>query len=127
MIIKLLLLGGLVFAGGFAYRGGPGSWSLATRRVAFSTLLVTGTVAVLFPPLVTAAAHLLGVGRGTDLVLYVFVMGSMFVWIGLYRRLHDMEHRFVELSRAIALGHAPAQDPEPAKETTATGGAGSPR
>jgi hypothetical protein len=61
-------------------------------------------VAVLAPTTISEVANLVGVGRGTDLVLYVFVLASLFIWIGLYRRLHDMEERFVDLARQIALG-----------------------
>jgi hypothetical protein len=60
-------------------------------------------VGIVFPGLVTAVANAVGVGRGADLVLYVMVVVSVFVWVGVYRRLHDMEARFVELSRNIAL------------------------
>jgi hypothetical protein len=103
VIIKLLLVAGVVTAAMFAYRGAPGARSLAVRRVAFSGVVVAALVAVIAPQLVTHVANLVGVGRGADLVLYFFVVASMFVWVGLYRRLHDMEHRFVELNRAIAL------------------------
>ena len=103
MTIKLLLLAAITGAALFAYRGAPGAASLAARRLAFCILLVGATIAVVYPPLVTRLANLVGVGRGADLVLYGFVLGSIFVWIGLYRRLHDMEHRFVQLNRAIAL------------------------
>jgi hypothetical protein len=103
VIIQVLLLAGIVAAAAFSYRGAPGALSLAARRLAFASMLVGAVVAVVSPALVTRVANVVGVGRGTDLVLYGFVLGSVFVSIGLYRRLHDLEHRFVELNRAIAL------------------------
>lgn len=103
MIIKLLLLLGVVLAALFAYRGAPGALSLATRRLALAGTLVSAAVAIVLPDLVTTVAQSVGVGRGADLVLYGAVIVSIFVWIGLYRRLHDMEQRFVQLNRAIAL------------------------
>jgi hypothetical protein len=103
MIIQGLLLAGLVLAAGFAYRGAPGALALATRRLGLSALLVAAVLATVFPQLVTWVANRVGVGRGTDLVLYCFVVASIFVCIGLYRRIHEIEHRFVELSRSIAL------------------------
>jgi hypothetical protein len=72
---------------------------------------LAAALAILFPDRVTSVAHLLGVGRGADLVLYGFVVASVFVWIGLYRRLHEMEHRFVQLNRAIALDGRPPLAP----------------
>jgi small membrane protein len=104
--IKLLLLVCALLAAGFAYRGAPSSLSLATRRVALLLTLFAAVVAIVSPEIVTWIANLLGVGRGTDLVLYGLVIASFFVWIGLYRRLHEMEHRFVDLSRAMALDRA---------------------
>jgi hypothetical protein len=103
VIIKLFLLAGIACAACFAYRGAPGALSLATRRLAFTGTLVAAAVAVVAPRLVTAVARLVGVGRGTDLVLYSLGLVSLFIWIGMYRRLHVMELRFVALNRAIAL------------------------
>jgi hypothetical protein len=110
MTIKLLLLAGVVLAALFAYRGAPTASSLATRRLALVATLAAAGVAILAPDLVTAVANAVGVGRGTDLVLYVFVLASLFIWIGLYRRLHEMEARFVQLNRAIALNQLPGSD-----------------
>jgi hypothetical protein len=108
MIIKLILLVALLFAASFAYRGRPSALSLFTRRMSLCLLLAAAAVAITFPPLVTDLANIVGVGRGTDLVLYGFVVGSIFVWIGLYRRLHDLEHKLVVINRAIALQRGPA-------------------
>ena len=104
MTIKLILITALVLAGLFAYRAGRGARSLAARRVGFLLAMALCIAAVLAPSLISRVAVAVGVGRGTDLVLYVFVMASLFIWIGLYRRLHDMEERFVDLARQIALG-----------------------
>jgi hypothetical protein len=103
VIIKVLLLAGLLCAAVFAYRGAPGALPLAIRRLALAGALGAAVVATLVPGLVTTVANLVGVGRGTDLVLYGLVVTSAFLWIGLYRRLHELEHRFVTLNRAIAL------------------------
>jgi hypothetical protein len=104
MIIKLILIAGLTLAGLFAYRAGRGARSLALRRIGFLLAMALCIVAVLAPTTISEVANLVGVGRGTDLVLYIFVLASLFIWIGLYRRLHDMEERFVDLARQIALG-----------------------
>jgi hypothetical protein len=106
MTIKLLLLAGVVLAALFAYRGAPTASSLATRRLALGATLAAAGVAIVAPDLVTAVANAVGVGRGTDLVLYVFVLAAMFIWIGLYRRLHELEGRYAELVRSIALDRA---------------------
>ena len=51
-------------------------------------------------------------------MLYALVVVSVFVWVGVYRRLHDMEARFVALSRKIALDGSP-QDSYTAGSSTA--------
>ena len=114
MIIKLFLIAGLTVAGLAAYRSGRGARSLAFRRIGFLVVMTGCLLAVVSPAIVSRAANFMGVGRGTDLVLYVFVVASLFIWIGLYRRLHDMEERFVDLARQIALGKiTPPEVPTP--------------
>jgi small membrane protein len=121
MIIKLLLLSGLCVAALFAYRSARSARSLALRRVGLALILSAAVIGIAFPALVTVVANAVGVGRGADLVLYALVVVSMFVWVGVYRRLHDVEARFVELSRSLALERVrntdqdmlpPAKDPE---------------
>jgi hypothetical protein len=103
MIIKLLLLSGLCVAAVLAYRSARSARSLALRRVGLALILSAAVVGIAFPGVVTAVANAVGVGRGADLVLYALVVVSVFVWVGVYRRLHDMDARFVELSRRLAL------------------------
>ena len=122
MIIKLLLLSGLCVAAVFAYRSARSARSLALRRVGLALILSAAVVGIVFPSLVTAVANAVGVGRGADLVLYVLVVVSVFVWVGVYRRLHDMEARFVELSRRLALERVPTtdQDMPPSRQAPET-------
>jgi small membrane protein len=118
MAIKLLLL--LSFAGlaVAAARLGPSPRHLAVRRLLGTALLVVSGVAVLFPTLVTDLARALGVGRGTDLVLYVFVVVSAVTWLGMYRRVTELEGRLTRLVRSQALAtpehppHVPPLDRE---------------
>ena len=103
MIIKLLLVSGLCVAAVLAYRGTRSARALAMRRTGLLLVLGTAVVGIMFPGLVTAVANEVGVGRGADLVLYILVILSLFIWVGVYRRLHDLEARFVALSRHVAL------------------------
>ena len=119
MIIKLLLLSGLCVATAFAYRNTRSARSLALRRVGLALTMSAAVVGIAFPALVTAVANAVGVGRGADLVLYLLVLVSVFVWVGIYRRLHDMETRFVELSRSVALDNVEARRDESTHPGTA--------
>lgn len=109
MTIKLILLVALAAAAAYALRGGTGSAHLALRRLAGAGVVLLSAVSVVLPDLVTAAANAVGVGRGADLVLYVFVVASLFVWVALHRRVHDLETRLLAVSRRVAIQEADAQ------------------
>lgn len=103
MIIKLLLLASLVGAGLLLLRGRPTALNLLVRRGLTLAAIGAGVVAVLFPAAVTEVANTVGVGRGTDLVVYVLAVTFLFVSIALYLRLGQMQDRLVEVARRHAL------------------------
>jgi small membrane protein len=67
-------------------------------------------VSVLFPGIVTWVAEQVGVGRGTDLLLYILVVAFMLVAVVLFRRIAELERKYVDLARVIAIGDARAAD-----------------
>lgn len=69
-------------------------------------LLAGAVVLVLFPNLTTRVAHLLGVGRGTDLLLYVSLIAGLHVALLLYLRTRELERKLTEQTRAIAIRNA---------------------
>lgn len=102
MLIKVLLV--LAFAlAAYATLAGPAARQLATRRLLGLALAGGGMVAVVWPDLTTRAAHLVGVGRGTDLVLYLAVLAFVFVAIAVYQRIATLESAITQLSRELAL------------------------
>jgi hypothetical protein len=60
-------------------------------------------VAVLWPAGVTWVAHRLGVGRGTDLVLYLLVVAVSFFALNTYLRFKALERKLTDLARSVAL------------------------
>ena len=112
MIIKLLLLAAFAALAVVAARTAPSPGVLAVRRIFIVGALATSALAVLFPDTVTEAAQLVGVGRGTDLVLYVFIVVAIVGWLGTYRRLVDLEGRLAQLVRSQALAEASRQPPQ---------------
>ncbi len=78
----------------------------AGRRLAALALAGFAIVAVLAPAFTTRLAHLVGIGRGTDLLLYALVMTFVFTTAGLYFRCRDIERRLVEVTRAVAIREA---------------------
>ena len=105
-MIKVLLVVGLVLFAALELRGRGSAGHLAMRRIVAVLVLLLGVTGVFFPDLVTQLANLVGVGRGTDLVLYALVIAFLFSTVGLYQRLRRLEDRYVELSRQVAIDEA---------------------
>lgn len=89
--------------------------SAAGVKMAFLLFVVFGVYAVLRPQDVQGVANLLGVGRGTDLLLYALVVVFTFATLNAYLRFKELELRYARLARAIALRQAePPRDSETA-------------
>lgn len=73
-------------------------------------LLSGATVLVLFPDLTTLIAHFLGVGRGTDLLLYVSLIAGLHAVLLLYVKTRELERKITEQTRAIAIRSAHSPD-----------------
>jgi hypothetical protein len=85
--------------------------SLADRLIALS-IFFAGFLAVLFPDMTSTVAHLVGVGRGVDLCLYLFSLATMFSLVMLYTKIARLERLNTELVRSIAIHTAQTSLPE---------------
>ncbi len=103
MIIKIILITGVVAFGFMLLRRPSLGSHLAFRRLFGAVVAIGGVFAVLFPLAVTDVANAVGVGRGTDLVLYVLVMVFLFTTLSLYQHMYDLETKITELTRELAL------------------------
>ncbi|NJP42088.1 DUF2304 domain-containing protein [Actinacidiphila epipremni] len=92
----------------------------AWKRLAFLAFCVVNAYAVLRPGDTTRVAHFLGVGRGTDLVLYFLVVGVTGLALNTYLRFRSLEQRLTELARDTALrtAHRPEADAPAAADRT---------
>jgi small membrane protein len=91
---------------------GRGARGLAVRRLTLLAAFVAAIIAVVFPGVINGLANLLGVGRGTDLVLYALVVvfiGNSIASAAQNRQLH---REITALARSVALRDAQAPDPE---------------
>jgi hypothetical protein len=109
MLIKVLLIGTTLAFGFLTLRERRPATHQAVRRIALLVLVPVGLVAVAFPDTTIWAAHLVGVQRGADLLLYTFVMIFLFTTLACYQRLHHLETQLVELTRELALQQAREQ------------------
>jgi hypothetical protein len=80
----------------------------AGTKLAFVLFVLFGIYAALRPSDVQVVANWLGVGRGTDLLLYALVVVFTFATLNIYLRFKELELRYARLARAIALKHAEA-------------------
>jgi len=109
MIIKWLLVPALVVAVVLSLRARSSLRGQARRKILAVLTVVAGGIAVLFPDLLQALADLVGVTRGTDLMLYglalviIYLVGSTGV------RFREQESRLVLLARQVALSEAEAR------------------
>ena len=78
----------------------------AWKRIGFFVFVVANMYAVLRPNDVTWVAHRVGVGRGTDLVLYLLVVGVSFFALNTYMRFRSLERKVTDLARTVALRDA---------------------
>jgi hypothetical protein len=102
-LIKILLLTGIAVVGYFAVRGSRRALHRAVWRGGVVVALVAAVVSVVFPNALTWVAHKVGVGRGADLLLYLLTIAFMLVSVVLFRRLADLERKYVALARAAAI------------------------
>ena len=79
--------------------------SRAWRAISFIRLAVwtMAMVLVVNPDLTVPAARLLGIERGVDLVVYLFILGSITISLYLYSRQDRLERKLVHLVRERAL------------------------
>lgn len=88
-----------------------GDRTKALRRVGIMLFAVFAIYSVLFPNLWTRMARKVGVGRGTDLLLYVLVVAFLAFVMSTFLRFRDQETRYTRLARRIALDEAAAMYP----------------
>ncbi|APU12229.1 MULTISPECIES: DUF2304 domain-containing protein [Actinoalloteichus] len=114
MIIQILLIGAVLVLMVFFLRNHGTTRTAAGVKIGFVLFILFGVLAVLWPDALTVVADLVGVGRGTDLLLYGLVVAFAFAMVNTYLRFKELELRHARLARAIAVQSAepPALDHE---------------
>ena len=77
---------------------------MRTLTFLFWTLVWVGTVSVIsFPDATSFVAHLLGIGRGADLIIYASLLISFYLIFRIHLMLARLEQEITEIVRVIAL------------------------
>ena len=89
----------------------------AGSRVLVLVLAAIAVVSIIDPDIPQALANLLGVARGTDLMLYLLIVVFVLTTLGLYFRLRDTDQHLRRLVRSIAIDEAIRTDGPPRRLT----------
>lgn len=84
----------------------PGDGSLALKRLAAMLFAALAVLAIIFPAGLSAIAQFVGVGRGTDLLLYVSVLAMLAFAVATVRARAKSNVLVTQLAREIALLNA---------------------
>jgi len=108
VLIQIILIATAFVLFVFFIRSSHSVRTQAVKRIGFVVFLVLNLDAVLRPDDTTWLAHKVGVGRGADLVLYLLVVAFAFFSVNTFLRFRNLERRFTDLARSIALRDAQA-------------------
>ena len=111
MAIKALLVLSILSITWYFLASHGSSRSNAAKKIMLLGFVLLADVAVLFPDLLTSAAHLLGVGRGADLLLYGLTVVVIFQLFNNYAKDKKTKALIVQLARRIAIIEADPPSP----------------
>jgi hypothetical protein len=106
VVIQIILVALALLLFAFFVRSSHSVRTQAFKRVGFVVFLILNLDAVLRPEDTTWLAHKVGVGRGADLLLYLLVVAFAFFSVNTFLRFRNLERRFTDLARSIALSNA---------------------
>lgn len=116
VLIQLVLIVVVVLTAIRLLRG-RGARPQAVRRLGLMLFAALAVWSILFPSVWNRMAKLVGVGRGTDMVLYALVVAFLSFTMTTYVRFREFEVRYTKLARRLALDEAgPPQASEGAGE-----------
>lgn len=101
--IQGLLIGAIVLLLVYLLRSRRNAQSRAWVKVGYVLFVIGAIYAIIRPNDTTVVAHWLGIGRGADLLEYALVIAFLFTTMSAYMRFKDLELRYAQLARAVAL------------------------
>ncbi len=116
VLIQVLLIAVVVVVAARLFRSG-GARSQAVRRLGLLLFAGFAVFSILVPGVWNRIAQLVGVGRGTDMVLYALVVAFLSYVVTTYLRFRDFEVRYTRLARRLALDEAARDFPRGGKRS----------
>jgi hypothetical protein len=108
--IQVLLIVAIVVLLVYLLRSRRSAQSRAWVKVGYVVFVIAAVYAIVRPNDTTVVANWLGVARGADLLEYALIIAFLFTTISTYMRFKDLELRYAQLARAVALENARAPE-----------------
>ena len=118
-LIQAVLILAVAAVGWMMLRTPAGARHQAGRRLATLAFVAFAVFNITFPWVMSSIAHRMGVGRGTDFLLYALVIAFLAQILSSFRRNSARERQITHLARRIALDNAP-EPPTGARLSTET-------
>ncbi len=77
--------------------------NILINRMVFLLLGMAGIFLILFPNITSRIANFMGIGRGTDLVVYLFILISLFLFVYVMSILKRLEQKITAVVRYNAI------------------------
>lgn len=106
LVVQIVLVVAVILFSLVLIRGGSNAKHMAVRRILVLLFAVGAVLSIFFPGILTRLAGVVGVGRGTDLMLYAFIVSFLVYISTTHQRFRQMEGMLTKLSRRIALDEA---------------------
>ena len=84
--------------------------ALDLQRILWALFWFGSAACIAVPSSLTTVANLLGIGRGTDFVLYIALLSQPIVWAFLFRRIQGLQGQITVLVRDDAIANACVND-----------------
>ena len=110
--IQVLLIMAIVTLLVYLLRSRRSAQSKAWVKVGYVLFVLAAVYAIVRPNDTTVVANWLGVDRGADLLEYSLIIAFLFTTISTYMRFKDLELRYAQLARAVALEGARVPTPK---------------
>jgi len=104
--IQVLLIAAIVTLLVYLLRSRRSAQSRAWVKVGYVVFVLAAVYAIVRPNDTTVVANWLGVDRGADLLEYALIIAFLFTTISTYMRFKDLELKYAQLARAVALDGA---------------------
>ena len=117
MLIKIILIVAILGVSGLLMKSRVSERNTALRRLGVIIFTLFAAVSVIWPSLISKVAHLVGVGRGTDLVLYLAVVAFLISLVPASNRRSVLDRKITTLARSVALQSARLPEDKAGKDT----------